>query len=134
LSLGICFFILQLLIMDADCIVCLESNKVAAKKSFYFVKNKIYMIKCNCVFYTHTQCMQTWLEHTPKCPICRCNLPCYQGKLFILLCKAFVKSCIIVFLIMICIIHISTAVTEEIQDNFNITTCRYINNTIVKSI
>ena len=119
---------------ETECIICLESNQVANNHSFYFVKNKIYVFKCKCVVYTHTKCMQTWIENTPKCLICRCNLPCYPGKMIILFCKTLIKSCIVVFLIVICIFHISTAVKEEIRnDDFDTTFCR-INNTTVKSI
>lgn len=124
--------------MDATCIICLESNSVTTKKSFYFVKNNIYMCNCKCVVHIHTQCMQTWLENSPKCPICRDNL--YQvNTVFIYFCKTLMKSCAAVFLILIYIIHISNAVQEEIQkEDFNITLCRCIimniTNITVKSI
>lgn len=130
--------------MDAECIICLESNSVTTKKSFYFVKNNIYLCNCRCMVYTHAQCMQAWLENSPKCPICRYNL--YQvNALFIYFCKTLMKSCAAVFLILIYIIHISNAVQEEIRfneeirsNNFNITLCRCIimniTNITVKSI
>ncbi len=121
--------------MAKECIICLETNSVATRDPFYFVNNKIYVVKCNCVVYTHNQCMKIWLKNTPKCLICRCNLSCYPDRMMILLCKAVAKSCILFFLIMVYIIYISEAVKEEIRDDFDTTFCRYINNTTtVKSI
>ena len=101
----------------------------------YFVNNKLYVVKCNCVVYTHNQCMKTWLKNTPKCLICRCGLSCYPNRMMILLYKSLVKSCIVVFLLVVYIIYISEAVKEEIRYDFDTTFCRYINNTTtVKSI
>ena len=96
------------------------------------------MCNCKCVVHTHTQCMEIWLENSPKCPICRDNL--YQvNTVFIYFCKTLMKSCAAVFVILIYIIHISNAVQEEIQkEDFNITLCRCIimniTNITVKSI
>ena len=117
-----------------NCFICLESNSVInCREAIYSIQNEKYYFSCECKIYTHVNCMQIWLEHTQKCPICRCKLPFYQGKTLVKkFCKAFVKSCVVVFLF---IIYISEAVKKEIrQDDFDITFCRYINNTTVKSI
>jgi hypothetical protein len=112
-----------------ECIICLESDSVSTKNLFYFVKNNIYMCNCKCVVYTHTRCMQIWLENSPKCPICRYTL--YQLNTILFFCKTLFKSCVVVFLTLIYIINISNAVKEEIQkEDFDTTFCRYINNTV----
>ena len=123
-----------------DCFICLEPNSVInCREAAYTIQNKTYYFSCDCKIYTHAKCMQTWLEYAQKCPICRTKLPVYQCKLQFCpgikrFCKALVKSCFLVFLI---IIYLVKEQQEEMQKQheINITFCRYIIiNTTVKSI
>ncbi len=113
--------------MDRECFICLEPNKVLnSRERTYYIQKYKYSFDCSCRTYTHEKCMQTWIEHTPICPICRHSLHIKKNYVVIILdisgriIMAFVKSCITVLILFFGINYIFTAVKYE----FDTRNCR----------
>ena len=113
--------------MDQECFICLEPHKVLnSRERTYYFKNFKYTFHCNCRTYTHEKCMQKWIEHAPKCPICRQKL--YVKKNWIVTVLDVFKKIIIVFVkvcILFCIIIFGVKyIFTAVKDDFDTRNCR----------
>lgn len=54
--------------MNSDCIICLKNIKTT--KSLIKL-NKQFYTKCNCNFFYHNRCINTWRKRRNNCPVCR---------------------------------------------------------------
>lgn len=56
--------------IDHPCLICLEKSQV--KDEVTLINDMHFLIKeCNCICYSHHNCIKTWIENKSVCPICR---------------------------------------------------------------
>ena len=56
--------------IEKQCLICLESSQM--KDQVTLINDMHFIIKeCNCICYSHHNCIKTWIENNAVCPICR---------------------------------------------------------------
>jgi len=54
--------------VENECFICYDNN---SDKIIKLNNQCLYFKTCKCDGYIHKQCLETWIETTTKCPICR---------------------------------------------------------------
>lgn len=72
----------NILDVNAECFICFENIDMHSQPVIKMNCQNEYLNMCLCNGNVHKNCLQTWVEKTNKCPICRNTIVKINNKIF----------------------------------------------------